>query len=150
MFSRRLQLSFFIAALHHQYRARLEDMVFPFVTSQILDFLACLKNDKLISAFTVYPQSHKSAFKCVRVVFYYVNNNGLLFQHIRGIRPRLYFSTRQICLFLQKKASLAFPVLIFETPTHGIITDRQLVYLQLHLSIPNYLGGRLVARIDNY
>jgi len=150
MFSRRLQLAFFIAAFQQQYRARLDAMVFPIITKQILDFIICLRKDKLIAAFTVYSSPRSTAFKCVRILFYYINNNGLLFQHIRSIRPRIYLSVQAIRLIMQQKASLAFPILVFETPTHGIVTDRQLVYLQLNGHITNYLGGRLLARIDNY
>ena len=150
MFSRRLQFSLFVAAFHQHYRARLADMVSPFATRQIIDLLVCLKQDRLISAFIVYTSPHQTAFRRVRIVFYYINNNGLLFQHVRSVPERFFVSKLQIQQWVRQKASLAFPILVFETPTHGIVTDRQLVYLQLHQKTSTYLGGRLLARIDNY
>jgi ribosomal protein S8 len=150
MFSRRLQLASFIGALQHHYRARLADMVSPFATRQIIELLVCLKKERLISAFTVCKQTRRSAFWSVRVFFYYTNNNGLLFQHMRGILPKIYLSTTQLQKWIRQKTSLAFPILIIDTPTHGIVTDRQLVYLQINGNVQGYLGGRLLARIDNY
>jgi len=139
-----------MAALQQHYRARLADMVSPFATRQIIELLVCLRKDRLISAFTVYKNPQKTSFYCVRVFFYYTNNNGLLFLHLRSIKANPRVSAQALQQWVRKKTSLAFPILLLDTPTHGIVTDRQLVYLQLHNQLGNFSGGRLLGRIDNY
>jgi len=148
MFSRRLQLAFFIASLQHHYRARLTYMVFPFITNQIVQLLTCLKQERIIAGFFVIKPTKAKVYHRLYVYFYYINNNGLLFQHFRFITPRICLSHVQIRRWLHQKISLISPILFIETPTHGIVTDRQLVYLQIHQHIPTYLGGRLIARLD--
>lgn len=146
MFSRRHQLCYFIAAIQHHYRAKLQRMEFPYLTTQIYEIVYCLKRERLIAGFFIFTQP-KSKYRRIIIYFHYINNNDLLFSRFIPIAPRLYLSNERLSLWVRQKASYLFPILFIQTATHGILTDRQLAHLQLQGTLSSYLGGRLVAKL---
>jgi hypothetical protein len=148
MFSRRHQLFYFISAVQHHYKARLLMMEFPYLTRQIFELVCCLQQEKLIAGFFIKKTNTNNwPYRTIVIYFYYINNNDLLFSSFKPTGPRVYLTQSKLAFWIKKKASYLFPILFIQTPTHGILTDRQLAYLQLTGKTTSYLGGRLIAQL---
>jgi ribosomal protein S8 len=147
MFSRRHQLCYFISAIQHHHRAKLQRMEFPYLTKQIYEITLCLKRERLIAGFFIFTKPNNTTYRKLIIYFHYINNNDLLFSRFVPIAPRLHLSNARLSTWIRQKASYLFPILFIQTATHGILTDRQLAHLQLQGTVSSYLGGRLVAKL---
>jgi hypothetical protein len=147
MKSRKLLFFSFINGLNLAYRAHLVYFDFFFVTHKVFQFLQCLLFDNLIQAYFLIKHPVFKNQKGVRVFFRYGAQQRLLFNRLQLVTKTNKLRKKDLLFWIERKASLVFPILFIETSEYGIITDRQLFNLRFTDTITKYTGGRLVAII---
>ena len=142
--SNRLLFFSFLGALRHSYRSRFAVMRFSRINAYIFNFVKCLHKDGFLSRYFVVPCTVFPGTNGVIIVFRYATNHRLLFSEVTAITQPIFCTKKLVAFWLRSKMSLIFPVLVFETAQWGLITDRQLTFLNIQQNI-KCPGGQLVA-----